>query len=470
MSGIPCQLRNLTGVNPPVRFLFSLLFLAFASALPAAVSFSRQVAPVLVEQCLECHRAEKAKGGYRLDSFEQLLKPGDSEEAPVQPGQPEASALFALIVTHNEDDRMPKKADPLPEAEVELLRRWIQEGAKFDGGDTRTALTSLMPTKEVQAPEKYPRPIPVTAMALNGDGKVLVTSGYHEVLAWDPKTGTSRARIGGLPERVLGLSFVRGGPLLAVAGGSPGRSGEVWLVDLAKAGARRRIAQMRDCVLAAVTTPEGGTLVVGGADNHVRAFSLPEGRPLWALEAHADWILALAVSPDGRHVATASRDRTVKVLDVKTGTVEGTFTGHATPVLSVAFTPDGDELLSGGLEGEVRRCKLSGEGLKDSTFRPGGRTEVLGLGFLSADTGLAGFGSGLAVALDAKARQGREKLTQHEDRITALLLSGPPERRRLITGSHEGQVRITELQKDFGNAKPVWKVQELRRFIASPGW
>lgn len=423
-----------------------------------------------MDQCVECHRAEKAKGGYRLDTLEQLLKAGDSDEAPVVAGKPEESELFELMVTHDEDDRMPKKADALPEAQVALVRQWISEGAKFDGKDVKASLASLVEQKDVQSPVKYPQPVPVTAMALNGDGKVLVTNGYHEVLSWDPETGKMRGRISGMPERVLGLSFVKGGPMLAVAGGSPGRSGEVWLVNYAQPKERQRLAQLRDCTLCAVTTPDGSVLVTAGADNHVRAFSLPEGRPLWNLEAHADWILGLAMSPDGKHVASASRDRTAKVFEVKSGTVEGTFTGHDVPVLSVAFSPAGDQVISGSAEGEMHRFKLNGEGVKDTTMRPGGRSEVLGLGFLNPETPFATLGSGLAISIDSKARKGKDTLTRHDDRLTAMCIGGAPESRCLITASHDGWVRVTELRRPAADAQGPFEIREARRFIASPGW
>ena len=422
-----------------------------------------------MDQCVECHRAEKAKGGYRLDTFEQLLKPGDSDEAAVSPGNPETSELFELIATHDEDDRMPKKADALPEKDIALIRQWISEGAKFDGKDTKAALATLLPQKEIQAPAKYPRPIAVTAMALNGDGKVLVTNGYHEVLSWGPETGKMRGRIAGMPERVLGLSFIKGGPMLAVVGGSPGRSGEVWLVNFAKPSERKRLAQLRDCALSAVTTPDGSVLITAGADNHVRAFSLPEGKPMWALEAHADWILNLAMSPDGRHVASASRDRTAKAFDVKTGTVEGTFTGHDVAVLSVAFSPESDQIISGDATGEMHRFKLNGEGIKDTTIRPA-RSEVLALAFLNSETPLAMLGNGLATTVDTKARKAKDTLTRHDDRVNAALITGPPDHRQVISASHDGQVRVVEINRTEKDGKPSLEIKEARRFVASPGW
>ena len=437
--------------------------LLFALAVPAAaapVSFARQIVPILADQCLECHRAEKAKGSYRLDTVEQLLLPGDSGEPPLVAGRPDEGELMRLIVTHDEDDRMPKKADPLPEAQVALLRTWLAEGAVFDVPDRRAPLAGLVGhAPREPAPERYPRPLPVTALALNGDGRVLVTSGYHEVLAWNPADGQLRARLGNLPERILGLSFVAGGPLLAVAGGSPGRSGEVWLVDYGKPAERRRLASLRDCALCAVTTPDGKFLITGGADNRVRGFALPEGRPLWDVEAHADWVLALAVSPDGRHVATASRDRTAKVLAIATGSVEGTFTGHSVPVLSVAFSPDSRELISGGSDGELRRWDLNGAAKKDGSLRPAGRSEALALGFLDAGTAVAAAADGELRRLDLKTRGVSGSLTVHSDRLTALLLRPQPAGTLLISASHDGEVRLT----DSAGA-------DKRRFVASPGW
>lgn len=441
-----------------VRFVIASLFLGSAAA-AAPVSFSKQVAPLLVDQCLECHRAEKAKGGYRLDTFEELLKAGDSEEKPVVAGKPEASELYELLVTHDEGDRMPKKADALPSAQLALIRQWIVEGAKFDGREPKSPLASLLPQKEVSL-AKYPRPLPVTAMALNGDGKVLVTSGYHEVLAWDPLTGQMRGRIGQLPERILGLSFVQGGPWLAVAGGVPGRSGEVWLVNYAKPSERKRLVQMRDCALGVVTSPDGRFLVSGGADNRVRCFSVPDGKEVWSLEAHADWILNLAISPDGQHVVTASRDRTAKVLKTATGEVEGTFTGHSVSVLSVAFSPDGQEIISGGADGEARRWGLNGVGKKDSTQRPAGRSEALALAYLNAETPLVASGNGQVSSIDIKARKTKARLTQYDDRVNSVVVFGSAAGQVIVSASHTGEVRVI--------SAPDGK--ELRRFVASPGW
>jgi len=438
----------------------ALIFLSLTSLAGAEVSFSRQIAPILIDQCLECHREKKAKGGYRLDTTERMLKAGDSDAKPVLAGKPDESELFRLLVTHDEDDRMPKKADALPDQQIMLIHDWIEGGAKLDLEDKKAALTAIVPEKEkTQAPDKYPRPLPVTALALSPDGGTLACSGYFEVTLWDAAAGKLKARLAGMPERVLALAWTAEDQL-AVAGGVPGRSGELWLVNPVKPGERKRLMSARDCVLAIAASPDGRLLACGGADNLVRCFDLPSGKQKWQVEPHADWIMGMAFSPDGRHIATAGRDRAAKRIDAQTGGIEATFTGHDSAVLSVAFTADSKETISGDLEGQIRRWDRVGTGQKDSTLRPGGRTEILAVSFLDASTPLAATGTGLVVSMDAKTGRTKDQITRHEDRVNVLLLRRTGQATLLVSGCHDGTVRVMEA----GKAGP------LLRFTASPGW
>jgi WD40 repeat protein len=441
--------------------LRSLLFLALtAFATAAEISFSRQIAPILIDQCMECHRSGKAKGGYRLDTVELMLKAGDSESAPVLPGKPDESELYRLIATHDEDDRMPKKADALPDKQVTLIREWITSGARPDVADKKAALRAIVPEQEkAHAPEKYPRPLPVTALALNPAGSILACSGYFEATLWETATGKLTARIDDMPERILALAWIAADQL-AVAGGVPGRSGEVWLVNPSQPKECKRLVSARDCVLAMVASPDGKLLACGGADNQVRCFELPSGKLKWQIEPHADWIMGMAFSPDSQHIATASRDRTAKRIDAANGEIEATFTAHDCAVLSVAFSPDSKETLSGDVEGEIRRWDRNGDGKKDTTLKPGGRTEVLALGFLDPETPLAALGNGTVVSVDVKSRRAKDKINRYEDRVNVLVLQRIDKTVRIISGCHDGKVRFSEI----GKAEPVLQ------FVASPGW
>src|SRR6185436_6247123 len=123
-----------------VGSLFLLLATVSAPAASAPVSFSRDVAPVLEKKCVACHGPDKAKGGLRLHTFTNLLHGGDSKEPIVTAGQPEKSKLYQLLVATDPDDRMPQKDEPLPTNQIVVLKRWIVEGASFDGPDPKATL------------------------------------------------------------------------------------------------------------------------------------------------------------------------------------------------------------------------------------------------------------------------------------------------------------------------------------------
>jgi mono/diheme cytochrome c family protein len=103
------------------------------------VSFRKQVAQLLLDNCLACHGPKKAEGGYRIDAYERLIKAGDSDEVAVTPSKLDASELFRRIATDDESERMPLEGDPLPAEQIALIKQWIEEGAKFDGEDPKAA-------------------------------------------------------------------------------------------------------------------------------------------------------------------------------------------------------------------------------------------------------------------------------------------------------------------------------------------
>ena len=123
----------------------------------APISFVRDIAPVLVKQCQGCHGPKKVKGGYRVDTFEHLLKPGKSDAPAIARGKPAESELFLRLTTGDADDLMPQDGDPLPPKQIELVKRWIVEGAKFDGTTETAALAGLLqPVEHAPSPESYP--------------------------------------------------------------------------------------------------------------------------------------------------------------------------------------------------------------------------------------------------------------------------------------------------------------------------
>ena len=94
------------------------------------VDFVRDVQPILKAHCLKCHGPEKPKGQLRLDSRATAIKGGVSGKVIV-PGNAKESRLVELLLAKEVDERMPAKAEPLPADKIELIRRWIDEGAHW---------------------------------------------------------------------------------------------------------------------------------------------------------------------------------------------------------------------------------------------------------------------------------------------------------------------------------------------------
>jgi hypothetical protein len=111
---------------------------AILLALPLAgaeVDFQREVRPILSGICFKCHGPDEAarKSGLRLDLREEALKPAKSGDIAIVPGDVSKSALVKRIFTTDEDDLMPppKAKMPLTDAQKEILKRWVAEGAEY---------------------------------------------------------------------------------------------------------------------------------------------------------------------------------------------------------------------------------------------------------------------------------------------------------------------------------------------------
>ena len=141
-----------------------------AMMLPVAaqekVDFERQVFPILKNNCQKCHwaprkdargRLRTAKGGLRLDGKGFILAGGSTAGKAVIPKSSSASLLYSLVSLPADDlDIMPPEGSPLKAKEVELIGRWIDEGAEFGawqgaGGPPPAKKTSLA-VKKVDRP------------------------------------------------------------------------------------------------------------------------------------------------------------------------------------------------------------------------------------------------------------------------------------------------------------------------------
>ena len=106
------------------------------------VSFSIDIAPVLVANCTGCHiNAQNVRGGLNMDTFQQLLRGGDGGPIYV-PGKPAESPIVQRLKSTG-NDRMPQGRNPLTTEQIAKVEKWIEEGATFDGESPRSTMQRI---------------------------------------------------------------------------------------------------------------------------------------------------------------------------------------------------------------------------------------------------------------------------------------------------------------------------------------
>ncbi|MEZ6133865.1 MAG: c-type cytochrome domain-containing protein [Pirellulaceae bacterium] len=333
---------------------------------PDPISFSSQIAPILLDSCVACHSAKKAEGGYRVDSFTELMKPGDSGETPVaivakdQPADAEKPTSELLRrLSCDESERMPAESEPLPPEQVNLIAQWIDQGARFDGDAPQTPLWLVIPPPTyADPPESYARTIPVTSAIFSPDGTQVIVGGYHELTIWDPQTGTLVRRIKNIGQRVFAMAFASDGQTLAVACGEPGRSGEVRLIDFGTGELKGVIARTGAVALDLAFRPGTDTLAIASADASIHVYDCKTLAKLHSIASHADWVTAVSWSDDGARLASASRDKSAKVYDGESFELLASYLGHGAPVRGVSILPGGTQVVSVGGDSKLHRWEV----------------------------------------------------------------------------------------------------------------
>ncbi|MCA9186417.1 MAG: c-type cytochrome domain-containing protein [Pirellulaceae bacterium] len=324
------------------------------------IVFSRDVAGILQDNCVACHGPKKAEGGYRVDTFSDLMTPGDSAAEPIVANKLDESELYRRITTMDTAERMPADTEPLDTQEIERIKQWIESGGVFDGTDPKQSLAFVRPPKTYPAaPGSYAQSIPITAVAFSRDGTKLYTGGYHELLVWDIQLQQLTDRIGNLGERIFAIALSDDGKSIAVGCGEAGRNGEVRLIDLATKSVTSVVARASDVVLDVAFRPSAGnTLAAASADGIIRVVNVRDHSQDRTIASHADAVNAVAWSDDGKRLLSASRDKSAKVFDAETGDLLTSYQEHGTAVRGVAFLADGKHAISVGADAKLRQWEV----------------------------------------------------------------------------------------------------------------
>jgi len=360
---------SVTRVNASALALLTLSPL-FAQA-PHHTNYEEDVRPIFARHCFACHNAGEMRAGLSLESYNGVLKGGGSGDIVVA-GRPASSMLYKAVAREEGAPQMPLGQAKIPDAEIAIIRDWIQQGlletaASLPKGPTGPSPLDFTPSslnKPADAPgmpESLPalslpettRANPVTAIAASPWAPLLAVSGHERIDLYDL---AKRSPAGALafPEGIpYCLRFSRDGAILLAAGGKGVQSGKVVLFDVRTGKRLAALGNEMDIVLAADVSADGKLVALGGPGKIVKVFSVSDGKELYEAKKHTDWITAVEFSPDGKLLATGDRSGGILLWDSARGGNAGTLAEHKDSITSLSWRGDSKLLVSGSEDGQI---------------------------------------------------------------------------------------------------------------------
>ena len=133
------KIMQLPGARPPACLAIVMLIVGLGAIASASrgdepntsndtVDYTETIRPLLDERCIDCHGPDEQEGGLRLDSFVGIRTGGNLGDTLV-PGKSDESLMWRAISGGEGVEAMPSDDDTLEDDEIELIRRWIDQGA-----------------------------------------------------------------------------------------------------------------------------------------------------------------------------------------------------------------------------------------------------------------------------------------------------------------------------------------------------
>jgi WD40 repeat protein len=386
--------------------LVLLALLGASAALPARaadpkkaakVTYDEHVLPILRDKCNGCHNQDKKRGGLIVSSYTGLMAGGSSGEV-VKPGDPDNSRIY-LLAAHKQEPFMPPKSAALPAETLEVLRKWIADGALENAGSkarvvnkpkVEISLSSVTKGKPDGPPPMPPatlclepvvrsaRADALTGLAASPWAPLVAIGGQKQVLLYQTDTLELLGVLPFLEGTPRVLKFSRNGSLLLAGGGRAGKSGRV-VVWSVKTGERIfEVGDESDSVLAADISADQTQIALGGPSKVVRIYSTKDGQLLREIKKHTDWIYALEYSPDGVLLATADRSGSLFVWEAFTGREYFSLRGHTAAVTDLSWRLDSNVLASASEDTTVRLWEMeNGNAIKSWGAHGGGVAAVV---------------------------------------------------------------------------------------------
>ncbi len=491
----------------PWALSLTLVPLAFSQEL----DYGKQVRPVIEQHCAGCHNhavidKKAVGGGLALDSYDAIVK-GVAGRAVVVPGNANGSEFVRRLESSDPARRMPLGGPPIDRASIELVRRWIDGGAK-PGSSTltltppdtvaappapshftevfipfghrppvvsRAATRGSRPRSAIDVPgalivedeaaaerivtSPYKNGIdaaigplaPVTALAFHPGGKRLLTGSSGRVVVWDLDRRVVAEEISEVTGSVNSLEFSPDAKLLSVVGGRPFTPGEVRLYDARGLKPMARFAAHKEVILNQSFSPDSTRLATVSFDRTVEIWDVATRKRIAQIGDHSDTVQCVAFDPAGKRLATGSMDRTVKISDGVSGSGLLTINPELKGILAVAFSPDGRYVLTAGESPELRWWEVAdiGESVTERGWTPSRKLQghvgaVYHMRFSPDGSILATASGDRTVRLwDGKSGQQLRALVDADDLLYSVSFS--PDSRLIAAGGGDGITRLWEV-------------------------
>ncbi len=427
-----------------------LTFLIAASPAQPAPTYGAQVLPILQQKCLACHSGAAKMGSLVMDTYD-TLRQGGAHGPVIVPGKGSESRIV-LMLEGRLQPRMPFNSTPLSPAEIDVIRRWIDAGAKGPApgealpAPPKVTIPDIKPQVQVVSP--------VGSIAYSPDGKLLAVGGYFEVRLIDAATKKIVATLPGHAGLVRSLAFSPDGKWLAAAGGRPMVAGEIKVWDVQTHQLLRTLEGHTDCIYGVAVSPDGKLVASGSYDRLAELWDAQTGKELKTLKDHIDAVFAVQFSPDGKWLATGSQDRTVKIWDVSTGERLYTLSDPQDGIASLAFSPTGKQIAAAGFDKLIYVWNLDEHGgtlaesliadednILELVWTPDGKEIITS----SADSSIR--------IRDSATLNPLRVFPDQSDWVEALTIS--PSGRWLAAGRYDGTVSIYDLTNDQPVGAPL---------------
>jgi hypothetical protein len=338
-----------------LRWIVWIVATHFAVAANAdSPDYAKDIAPILTKYCGGCHNDTDREGKLSLASYDALLK-GGAKGGIVTPGQADLSRMIRML-TGQAEPKMPPEGEESPKPEeIELLKAWINAGAKGPTGAGPNPTMLITPEVKLLAAPK----LAIHAVAASPVSDVLAIARHGEVELVSVSDQKPLVKLGGIRGSVNGVAFSRDGQLVVTAAGEPGLVGEARLYRTEGGSLVREFLGHKDSLYSAVLSPDGSLLATAGYDSAIKLWNVAGGTEVRTLEGHNGAVFELAFRPDGKLLASASGDRTVKLWNVATGERLDTLKESVKELYTLAFSPDGSRLAAAGVDNRIRVWQIT---------------------------------------------------------------------------------------------------------------